>query len=157
MKKPPEPTARRGKRTELAAWIEHAKPERIGEAEFGEISRALAPVSDSYLRKLLRESGVPLAPIIDGVRQGNLDELESSLLALLDEYESSDAPRRQAIRKIIITAKDHARWAKKPEEMILWMITWLENPPVFRSWLRLRRAQNQVRCADGSNHGELPE
>ncbi len=141
MKKRPERIAKRGKRIELAEWLDRVKPERIGEAEFGEIFRALAPVSENYLRKLLRESGAPLAPIIEGVRQSNLDELEASLLALLDEYESSDAPRRQAIRKMMITAKDYARWAKKPDEMILWMTTWLENPPVFRTWLKLRRSR----------------
>jgi hypothetical protein len=48
----------------------------------------------------------------------------------------------------VITAKDHARWAakkaetKRPEkeEMMLWMLTWLENPPLFPEWIRLRRA-----------------
>ena len=143
MKTPPEPIAKRGKRTELAAWLDREKPERIGEAEAAQILQALAPVSESYLRKLLRECGVPLAPMVEGVRQSNPDELESSLLALLDEYEASGAPRRQLIRRIVITAKDHARFAarKHPEknEMILWMTTWLENPPVFRAWIGLRR------------------
>lgn len=143
MKKPPEPIAKRGKRSELAAWLDREKPARIGEAETGRIRQALDPISDSYLRKLLLECGVPLAPMVQGVRQSNLDELESSLVALLDEYEASDATRRQAIRRMIITAKDHARFAarKNPEkvEMILWMTTWLENPPIFRGWVHLRR------------------
>jgi hypothetical protein len=50
----------------------------------------------------------------------------------------------------VIAAKDHARFAsrkeeKRPEkeEMILWMLTWLENPPVFPEWVRLRRAVKQ--------------
>ncbi len=149
MKKPPGPTAKRGKRTKLAEWLDRVKPARIGESEAGEIRAALAPISDSYLRKLLRESGYPLAPIVEGVRQSTLDELESSLLALLEDYESSDAPRRQAIRKLIVTAKDHARWsaANHPEkyEMILWMTTWLENPPVFRVWLKLRRESDVLK------------
>jgi len=108
---------------------------------------ALSPISESYLRKLLRDSGAPLAPMVAGVRQSTLDELEASLLALLDEYERGDPPRRSAVRRLVITAKDHARWASRraqpasnKTEMILWMVTWLENPPVFREWIKLRRS-----------------
>jgi hypothetical protein len=44
------------------------------------------------------------------------------------------------VRKIVITAKDHAKWHPEgKEEMILWMTTWLENPPVFREWVALRK------------------
>jgi hypothetical protein len=146
MKKPRAPTAKGGKRPtkkeDLREWLDRARPERIGEREFVEIAAALAPISESYLRKLLRESGIALAPVVEGVRQSNLTELESSLLLLLAEYDSGDPARRQAIRRIVITAKDHARWAARQhpekEEMILWMTTWLENPPLFRDWVRLR-------------------
>jgi hypothetical protein len=142
MKKPRARIARGGKRTKLAEWLERTRPGRIGESEFAGIAAALAPISESYLRKLLRDSGVPLEPVVGGVRQSNLNELESSLVALLDEYESGDAARRQAIRKLVITAKDHARFAARRNreklEMILWMTTWLENPPLFRTWVRLR-------------------
>jgi hypothetical protein len=118
----------------------------IGENEFDRLRRALAPVSENYLRRLLREAGIPLDPLIEGVRQTSFDELESTLLALLDEYEKGDGARRAEVRRLVIVAKDHARWAardpeKRPdkEEMILWMVTWLENPPVFRDWVTLRR------------------
>jgi hypothetical protein len=131
--------------------MEQGRPERIGEAEWEELLRMMAPVSESYLRRLLRDlsrdSGVPLAPLIEGVRQESFDALEASLLKLLDEYEQGDAARRSRVRKIVIEAKDHARLAsRKPElradkeEMILWMLTWLENPTVFPGWVRLRRA-----------------
>jgi hypothetical protein len=131
---------KRGKRIELAEWLARERPERIGETEFAAISFALAPVSESYLRKLLRESGVPLAPTVEGVRQADLEELERSLIALQEEYESGNA---SAARRIVIAAKDHAKWAalKHPEkqEMILWMLTWLENPPLFREWIQIRK------------------
>jgi hypothetical protein len=123
----------------LAAWLAENKPAQIGPEEFEALRQALAPVSESYLRKQLRESGAPLAPLIDGVRQGNLDELEASLLALVEEYQSSN---RQAVRKLVITAKDHARWTHK-DENLLWLITWLENPPLFPEWVRLRKAAGQ--------------
>jgi hypothetical protein len=138
--------ARRGKSTELTRWIEEHRLARIGEAEFARLRAALEPVSDSYLHKLVRECGVPLDAMVEGVRQGTFDELQASLLKLLDEYEQGDAARRMAVRRLVITAKDHARLAARSaekredkEEMILWLRTWLENPPVFGEWVRMRR------------------
>jgi hypothetical protein len=126
------------KRAKLAEWIEREKPALIGADEFERLKEALAPVSENYLRKLVRDSGVPLAPMVDGVRQSNLGALELSLLALLVEYESGDAAYKRAVRKLVITAKDHAKWTHK-EENLLWLTTWLENPPLFPAWARLRR------------------
>lgn len=126
------------KRARLAAWIEQNKPSRIGREEFQRLVEELGPITESYLRKLLRDTGVPLTPMVDGVRQSNLEELESTLLALLAEYESGDAAYRLAVRKLVITAKDHARWRHKAENA-LWLTTWLENPALFPAWARLRR------------------
>ena len=122
------------------------QPPAIGECEFVQLRGALAPISESYLRRLLRNSGVPLDPMFGGVRQTSFDELETTLLALLEEYERGDASRRAEVRRLVIAAKDHARWAARgpgkraeKEEMILWMVTWLENPSIFRAWVTLRR------------------
>jgi hypothetical protein len=142
---------RRGKAAELASWLEDHRPARIGEAEFARLFTALAPVSESYLRKLIRECGVPLDPMVEGVRQTTFNDLESSLLKLLEEYELGDPARRMAVRRLVITAKDHARLAARipdkrseKEEMILWLTTWIENPPVFAEWVRIRRVINEV-------------
>jgi len=136
----------RGKSAELARWLEERHPPQIGEPEFALLRAELAPVSESYLRRLLRECGVPLDPMVEGIRQGTFAELEASLLRLLAEYESSDPPRRMAVRRLVITAKEHARLAARnpskrsdKEEMILWLTTWLENPPVFGEWVSIRR------------------
>ena len=106
----------------------------------------LAPISGSHLRRLLRESGVPLAPLVEGVRQETFAALESSLLSFLEEYDRADAVGRMAVRREVIEAKEHARWAARnpekraeKEEMALWMLTWLENPPLFPQWVKLRR------------------
>jgi hypothetical protein len=68
------------------------------------------------------------------VRQENLDALEHSLLTM---------PVNREGRNAVIEAKNHARFslARHPEkeEMILWMVTWLENPEIFPSWVKLRR------------------
>jgi hypothetical protein len=137
---------RKGKSAELASWLEEHRPARIGEAEFARLFSVLAPVSESYLRKLVRECGVPLDAMVEGVRQATFDDLESSLLKLLDEYETGDPAQRMAVRRLVITAKDHARLAARnpekraeKEEMILWLTTWLENPPVFAEWVRMRK------------------
>lgn len=136
----------KGKSAELGRWLEAHHPARIGEAEFALLRADLAPVSESYLRRLLRDCGVPLAPMVEGVRQGAFAELEASLLRLLVEYQSGDPARRMAVRQLVITAKEHARLAARnpakrldKEEMILWLTTWLENPPVFREWVNIRR------------------
>ena len=141
----------RGKAAELAVWLERESPAEVGDREWDQLRALLAPISENYLRRLLRESGAPLAALIEGVRQESLDTLEASLMKLLDEYEPGNRERRARVRRAVITAKDHARWAfrrqtdedKKLEkqEMILWMTTWLENPPLFREWAPLRLKQ----------------
>lgn len=102
---------------------------------------------------MLRESGVPLAPMVEGVRQDSLEALDRTLLNLLDEYETArqarDRQRERDIRRLVILAKDHAKMAARrgeggagrdKAEMVLRMLTWLENPGVFRQWIRLRNA-----------------
>ena len=154
----PSPRRPRGKRAELAAWIERERPARIGEPELAAIEAALGPFSSpGYLRRLLRGCGVDLAPIVEGVRQESFESLEQSLLALLDEYERGEAARCKQVRKLVIEAKDHAKFAanrlgpaRNPakEEMILWMLTWLENPPLFPEWAQLRRRAREAQRGD---------
>jgi len=136
----------RGKRAELIKWLARERPARIGEREWTRLHIDLGPISGSYLRRLLRDSGVPLSPLVEGVRQETFQALESSLLNLLAEYQRGDLAARTSVRRSVIEAKDHAKWAsRKPEkraekvEMVLWMLTWLENPPLFPQWVRLRR------------------
>ena len=138
----------KAKTAELAEWLAQERPNTIGEPQWEALMAALTPITENYLRRLLRASGLPLAPLVEGVRQESLDALELSLVRLWKEYEHGDAARRARVRRLVITAKDHARWAARKsaskkaekEEMMLWMLTWLENPPVFPEWVRLRRA-----------------
>jgi len=138
------------KRSELERWIAEHSPTCIGETEYVELRSVLAPISESYLHRLLRESGIALDPMVDGVRQGSFDELQESLERLLEIYQSGDAQRKKSVRAIVITAKDHARLASRSpkiseerraekEEMVLWLLTWLENPAIFPDWAGLRR------------------
>ena len=141
-------SAKPNKRTALHTLIDERRTELITEALFTELMEKLAPVSESYLRRLLRETGIPLAPLVEGVRQESFDALERSLLefelAYREAFESGNAPRARAYRQAVITAKDHARFSLRSpgstpeqraveEEMLLWMLTWLENPASSRS------------------------
>jgi len=142
----------RGKRADLSKWLAREHPARIGEREWARLHIDLGPISGSYLRRLLRESGVPLSPLVEGVRQESFEALESSLLKLLGEYERGDVIARTAVRRTVMEAKDHAKWAARvPEkraekqEMALWMLTWLENPPLFPQWMRLRRQAQGIK------------
>jgi hypothetical protein len=146
-------TRKRAKSAELAAWLESARLERIGPAEFRAIGKALAPVSESHLRKLIRECGLPLDPVVEGVRQQSIESLERTLVALAQEYEAAaaagDRTRMRECRQAVLTGREHARWAmrragdeqvrERKKEMAEWMLVWLENPGVFATWVRLRR------------------
>lgn len=115
-----------------------------------EIRILLEPVSPAMLRELLRECGCPLAPLVEGVRQEDLHTLERTLLGLAQIYEQGDPAERRLCRQAVIEAKDHARLVARnarvsaearagKEEMLLWMLTWLENPQVFETWVGLRK------------------
>ena len=110
----------------------------------------LAPISESYLRRLLRDSGAALSPLVEGVRQDDLTQLERTLLALEDEYAHGDRERATCCRKLVIEAREHARFALRRmaeddprrttrAEMIEWMRQWLEYPKLFPQWVELRK------------------
>lgn len=142
----------------LAEYLASRAAGPLTEEEFAHLLELLAPVSPSYLRRLLRQSGVPLEPLVEGVRQENAAELHRSLVALEQEYrrakESGDRARQQLCRRLVIEAKDHARWALRRmkersaarlwrEEAVEWMRVWLEDPELFPLWsdLRLREIE----------------
>lgn len=118
----------------------------------------LAPVSGRQLRDLLRESGFPLHPLVEGVRQDDLRQLERTLLGLAQVYRDGDTRVRRRVRALVIEAKNHARLVSRnakveqakrseKEEMILWMLTWLENPGVFDLWVGLRKTAIAARSS----------
>ncbi|MGJ5820132.1 hypothetical protein [Paludibaculum fermentans] len=118
------------------------------------MSRAMAEEMPEVSRKLARqallEAGLDLTPMVEGVRQDSFEHLERTLLALGTEYELGDTARRKEVRGTVITARQHADWAMRnpnssevhraeKAEMVLWLRTWLENPPLFPAWLLLRK------------------
>lgn len=132
------------KRARLQRWIAEHSPKRIDAKMFAAIRESIGPVSESYLRQMLRDSGVPLSPEVEGVVASSLTELRRTLIAFANLY----AAGNKQVRAVVIEAKNRLRWAQarsKDEsknalrsEMILWTMTWLENPGAFELWIGLR-------------------
>ena len=137
------------KQGKLEAWLHERAPAQVELTDFDELLRLLAPITESDLRHRLRGTRANLHPLVAGVNQDTLVALRDSLLALAGWYETGDAETRRLTRKIVITAKDHAKLAARnqrvaPEkralksEMTVWMLTWLENPVIFSLWVPMR-------------------
>ena len=146
----------KSKKTRLRQYLAERNLSAITEREWRELAALLAPVSESYLRRLLADTGIAVEPPFGGVRQKTFDELERSLLELEKVYtrasETGDRAREQLCRNVVIQAKDHARLAARgaktspekkaqKEEMVQWMLVWLENPGIFPAWVKLRKVK----------------
>ena len=133
---------RPGRLARVRDWLNAAAVDSVDSAVFQRLQTEMSDIPEAALRKLLRECEVPLAPLVEGVRQDTFESLARTLIGLQHEYEGADAGTRRHIRALVITAKDHARLAsrRKPEKaaMVEWMLVWLENPPVFETWYRLK-------------------
>jgi hypothetical protein len=138
----------------LRQYLAAAPPPAITEAVWRDLLARFAPVSESYLRELLRGTTLPFDQPYAGIRQHTLGELEQSLHDMLAVYvqavAAGDRDRARYCRRQVIAAKDRARFlARNPrthpekraqkEEMFLWMLTWLENPEVFPAWVAARK------------------
>lgn len=146
--------ARKGeaKASRLRAWLDEHKPAQVGDNELAQLATWLAPVSERYLRQILRSSGVALDPLIEGVVQADFEELERTLRALEAVYQSDDRDRSRRARAAVLKAKEHARFALRrlsadparsaeKQEVLLWLQTWLENPTLFSAWVQIRRSR----------------
>jgi hypothetical protein len=139
----------------LREYLADTQPAAIGQAVWQDLLTKLAPVSESYLRELLRATGLPIEQPYAGIRQHTLEELEQSLAEMLAVYAEAMAAgnrdRARYCRRQVIGAKDRARFVahdgrtppeKKAlkEEMAQWMLVWLENPEVFPAWVAARKS-----------------
>jgi hypothetical protein len=128
----------------LLEWLARENPPIVDIAVWNRLFTELAPISAATLRRHLRDSGHPLSPLVEGVRQESPESLARTLTALAHEYAGGGEDARRACREKVLTAKQHARWAlmtrqdKWRKEAIDWMILWLEDPGLFEAWVRLR-------------------
>jgi hypothetical protein len=140
----------------LRDYLAEAQPAAIDEAVWRDLLAKLAPVSESYMRELLRATGLPIEQPYAGIRQHTLEELEQSLAEMLGVYADAmtagERGRARYCRRQVIGAKDRARFIandgrtpsdKKAvkEEMVEWMLVWLDNPEVFPAWVAARKPQ----------------
>jgi len=145
---------------QLRAYLEAEPPAAITEAVWRELLGRLAPVSEGYLRDLLRDTGLPFEQPYAGIRQHTWAELEQSLREMQrvhsDAVAAGDRERARYCRRQVIAAKDRARFlARNPraalekrrqkEEMTEWMLVWLENPEVFPVWVEARKRVIQAK------------
>lgn len=139
--------SRRSIKQQLRDILAAEAPPVITEVVWQGLLMRLAPVSESYLRELLRNAGVPIEQPYAGVRQHTFEELEQSLREMLAIYQESMASgnrdRARYCRRQVIAAKDRAKFLvdkqKDKQEMADWMLVWLENPEVFPAWVEARK------------------
>lgn len=139
---------------QLREYLAEFRPSGITEAVWRDLLQCLAPVSESYLRDLLRATGLPFDQPYAGIRQHTWEELEQSLreMQLVYAEAAADGNRERAryCRRQVIAAKDRARFLagnprtapekrKQKEEMAEWMLVWLENPEVLPAWVEARK------------------
>ncbi len=133
----------------MLQWLRNRNAAVVDEVAASEAAAALPGVSPKVLRTAFLASGLPLSALVEGVRQDSLENLGRTLSALATEYAASPQDRRRLIRGVVITARQHAGWAARNRkldaakreakvETVLWLRTWLENPPLFAAWAALR-------------------
>ncbi len=148
------PSRDKSVKQQLREYLDTERPPAITEAVWQGLLMRLAPVSDSYLRDLLRQTGLPFEQPYAGIRQHTFEELERSLREMQQVYAeamaSGNRDRARYCRRQVIAAKDRARFlAQNPgtgsekqaikQEMTRWMLVWLENPEVFPAWVDARK------------------
>ena len=148
------PSDTRSIKQRLRAYLAEQQPPVITAPVWLELLERLAPVSESYLRELLRDTGLPFQQPYAGIRQHTFDELEQTLLEMLAVYNDAmaagDRDQARYARRQVIAAKDRARFlAKNPrtslekraekEEMVEWLLVWLDHPDMFPAWVEARK------------------
>ncbi len=143
----------------LREYLDTDQPRAITEALWRDLLKRLAPVSESYLRDLLRDTGLPFEQPYSGIRQHTFEELEESLREMQRVYaeamDTGNRERARYCRRQVIAAKERARFQARysrlgpekraqKEEMVQWMLVWLENPEVFPAWVAARKRAGQA-------------
>ena len=148
------PSTGKSVKQRLRDYLAANQPPAITGTVWQELLHALAPVSDSYLRDLLRDTGLPFDQPYCGIRQHTFEELEHGLRTMLQVYSDAlaagDRDRARYCRRQVIAAKDRAKFLAltprgapgtrtRKEEMAQWMLVWLETPEVFPAWVEARK------------------
>ncbi len=142
-----------GRAARLAEAIKQRGYTCIGEEEWQQLLADMAPVREEPLRRAVRDCGLPLSPLVEGVRILTLNEAERTAVALAREYSAAaaagDPDRARRCRQLVLSAKHRARLAarsardperrRQMEEIAAWLLVWLETPALFPAWIALRK------------------
>ena len=137
-----------------------------------EVVRAVNPdkaPSEAYLMDILHGTDVEVDRQLGGippdlrhqVKTATLSGAKRSLVAMSEEYaRAPDATRAEDVRRAVRQAKDKLKLVltrklapekrSVKEEVLQWMLVWLENPMVFESWVAVRSAE-QPKPLDGAD------
>ena len=136
---------------QIRDWLDARGIARVTEGVFAELGGAFPKLRG--LRRAVRACGLPLDPLVEGIRQDSWHELARTLTALQHEHEATGDQR---IRAMVIESKTHARLASlnRPgkREMVEWMLVWLHDPSLFETWVKLR-----LRSLSERGAGQVPE
>lgn len=152
-------TSRQSRRAAIMALVEREQWSVVDVDAWNELRRVFDTVTENTLRHDLLDSGLPLDPLVEGVRFDTIEDLARSLTTLADCYlqqmEANPNEPMCVARKCVLEARRKAeavlgnsRVAPQKraamEEKFLWLRTWLENPALFPAWasLRLRKVRN---------------
>ena len=158
-----KPPAKRAVKSIVLDYIETRGTTLVDEAAFAAIRKEAArgsargkTPSDLYLLDILSDAGIEIdrrlggvpVDLRDRIRTETLADARESLAALAREYAAGDAARAEDIRRAVRNAKDRLKFLlgrklsadkrRVKEEVLCWMLVWLENPLVFESWVALR-------------------
>ena len=98
---------------QLRDYLAANQPAAITEAVWQELMMRLAPVSESYLRDLLRDTGLPFDQPYSGIRQHTFEELEQSLLGMLQVYRDSVASEQARARALLPPPGDRRQGSRQ--------------------------------------------
>ena len=107
------PSANKSVKQQLRDYLAANQPAAITEAVWQDLLQRLAPVSESYLRDLLRDTGLPFDQPYSGIRQHTFEELEQSLLDMLQVYRDSLAGRRTRARALLPPPGDRRQGSRE--------------------------------------------
>jgi len=96
----------KSKKLRLEMFLQERQPDAITEDVWRELIALLAPISESYLRELLRATHLPVAQPFGGVRQSSFEELEASLLEIERAYSDCGGQARFRTRTGLPTRGD---------------------------------------------------
>ena len=166
----------RSVRAAVLEFLEEQSPAIVDRGALDRIRRHIAatcnrrrPPSKAYVLDILLSTDVPVDRAVGGipvdlrgrVRTKSLEDTKRSLIEMTREYEAApDRQRAGDVRRAVVRTKDHLKLAlaggispeKRPakEEILRWLLVWLENPGIFESWVAVREiGQGSRQSEDG--------